>query len=68
MWTTASWVARMRGQRQDGDYTGTVSQGAMRVKFMAVSGSADKWEAEQLAGKSLGVQYRLHEDEIFFVI
>ena len=35
---------------------------------MAVSGSADVWEAEQLAGKSLGVQYRLQEDEIFFVI
>ena len=31
----------------------------MQVKFMAVSGSPDKWEAEQLAGKTLGVLYRL---------
>ena len=26
------------------------------------------WEAEQLAGKTLGVMYRLREDEIFFVL
>ena len=26
----------------------------MQVKFMAVSGSPDQWEAEQLAGKTLG--------------
>ena len=40
----------------------------MKVKFMAVSGSTDPWEAEQLAGKSLGVLYRLQEDEIYFVL
>ena len=61
---------RMRGQRIDGEYTGTVprilAQGAMKVKFMAISGSDDTWEAEQLAGKTLGVSYRLAEDEIFF--
>ena len=33
---------------------------------MAVSGSQDVWEAGQLAGKTLGVSYRLAEDEIFF--
>ena len=63
---------RMRGQRVNGDYTGTVPQilshGAMKVKFMAVAGSNDPWEAEQLAGKTLGVQYRLAEDEIFFQV
>ena len=63
---------RMRGQRVDGEYTGTVpqilSQGAMKVKFMAISGSSDQWEAEQLAGKTLGVHYRLAEDEIFFLV
>ena len=65
-------VARMRGERVDGEYTGTVprilAKGAMRVKFMAVSGSNDKWEAEQLAGKTLGVSYRLEQDEIFFIL
>ena len=56
-------VQRMRGDKVDGDYTGTVSRilakGGMQVKFMAVSGSTDKWEADQLAGKTLGVLYRL---------
>ena len=69
---SAQDVARMRGDRTDQGYTGTVpqilAQGAMKVKFMAVSGSADPWEASQLAGKTLGVQYRLEEDEIFFLI
>ena len=41
-------VDRMRGKREDTGYTGTVPQilakGAMRVKFMAVSGSTDEWE------------------------
>ena len=63
-------VERMRGSRTDGEYSGTVPQilakGAMRVKFMAVSGSQDAWEADQLAGKTLGVSYRLAEDVIFF--
>ena len=63
---------RMRGQRVDGGYTGTMPRilayGAMRVKFMAISGSSDVWEAEQLAGKTLGVMYRLKQDEIVFVI
>ena len=69
---SAQDVARMRGERTDAGYTGTVprilAQGAMKVKFMAVSGSEDPWEASQLAGKTLGVQYRLQEDEIFFQI
>ena len=63
---------RMRGQRVDGEYSGTVPQilahGAMKVKFMAISGTDDPWEVEQLAGKTLGVQYRLATDEIFFQI
>ena len=62
----------MRGERVDGVYTGTVprilSYGAMQVKFMAISGSDDQWEAEQLAGKTLGVMYRLREDVIVFLI
>ena len=65
-------VARMRGERVNGEYTGTVprilSRGAMKVKFMAVSGSSNQWEVEQLAGKTLGVQYRLEQDEIYFVL
>ena len=35
---------------------------------MAVSGSADPWEEAQLAGKTLGVQYRLQQDKIYFVL
>ena len=69
---SAEEVARMRGDRIDGTYTGTVqrilAQGALQVKFMAISGSDDVWEAEQLAGKTLGVMYRLREDEIFFLL
>ena len=60
---------RMRGRRINGEYTGTVpqilAQGAMKVKFMAISGSSDEWEAEQLAGKTLGVLYRLAQDDIY---
>ena len=63
-------VERMRGSKVDGDYSGTVprilAKGAMRVKFMVVSGSQDAWEADQLAGKTLGVSYRLAADKIFF--
>ena len=63
---------RMRGNRIDGEYTGTVPQilarGAMKVKFMAISGSDDPWETEQLAGKTLGMVYRLQHDEIVFII
>ena len=69
---SAEDVERMRGVRVGEAYTGTVprilARGAMTVKFMAVSGSSDPWEAEQLAGKTLGVQYRLQEDEIVFVL
>ena len=67
---SAEDVKRMRGSRMDGNYSGTVprilAKCAMRVKFMAVSGSQDVWEAGQLAGKTLGVSYHLAEDEIFF--
>ena len=63
-------VERMRGQRTEAGYTGTVgrilAKGAMSIKFMAVTGSADKYEAEQLGGKCLGVGYRIEEDEIHF--
>ena len=63
---------RMRGSRVDGAYTGTIPKilayGAMQVKFMAISGSSDPWEAEQLAGKTLGVMYHLQRDEIMFQI
>ena len=56
-------VARIRGDRVNGEYTGTVPRilalGAMQVMFMAVLGSEDSSEAEQLAGKTLGVSYRL---------
>ena len=69
---SAEDVQRMRGERVGEAYTGTVprilARGAMTVKFMAVSGSSDPWEAEQLAGKTLGVQYRLQEDEIVLVL
>ena len=69
---SAEDVKRMRGERVDGCYSGTVPtilvKGAMRVKFMAVSGSTDAWEKEQLGGKTLGVGYRLEEDEIFFTL
>ena len=60
------------GERTKGEYSGTVPRilayGAMQVKFMAISGSSDPWEAEQLAGKTLGVAYRLEQDEIVFLI
>ena len=63
---------RMRGERSGDGYTGTVARilakGAMTIKFMAISGSADQYEDEQLGGKCLGVGYRLLEDEIIFRI
>ena len=69
MWTIPSWAARRKTQSAceehgwTGRYTGTVPKilayGAMEVKFMAMSGSDDPWEADQLAGKTLGVSYRL---------
>ena len=63
---------QMHGQRVDGEYTGTVPKilayGVMQVKFMAITGSSDVWEAEQLAGKTLGVMYCLQSDEIVFII
>ena len=67
---TAVDVMRMRGVRENGSYTGTVakilSRGGMSVKFMAVTGSSDDWEEEQLAGKNLGVHYDIRNDEIKF--
>ena len=63
-------VARMRGERTDAGYTGTVarilSKGAMSIKFMAVTGSDDSHEKEQLGGKCLGVGYRVTEDQLHF--
>ena len=60
----------MRGTRLKDGYSGTVAQilsmGAMTVKFMAVSGSSDSFEEEQLGGKCLGVNYDLKNDEIHF--
>ena len=65
-------VKRMRGERIDGKYTGTVSQilgrGAMTVKFMAVTGSHDPVEEQQLGGKCLGVCYDIKRDQIFFLV
>ena len=45
-----------------------LAKGDMRVKFMAVSGSNDPWEEEQLGGKTLGVLYRLRQDEIYLIL
>ena len=65
-------VQRMRGKRSAEGYTGTVPQilakGGLKVKFMAITGSSDKEEARQLGGKTLGVSYRLQEDEVFFLL
>ena len=65
-------VERMRGERTQGGYTGTVARilakGAMAIKFMAVTGSSDAVEEEQLGGKCLGVGYRIAEDVIHFLI
>ena len=64
----AEEVDRMRGERTGQQYSGTVAKilslGAMTVKFMAVSGSDDLHEIEQLGGKCLGVDYDLAKDEI----
>ena len=61
-------VARMRGERTEDGYTGTVGQilalGALSIKFMAVSGSNDSHEKEQLGGKCLGVGYEIEEDVV----
>ena len=43
-----------------------LAKGAMSIKFMAVTGSNDSHEEEQLGGKCLGVSYRLVEDQIHF--
>ena len=58
---------------EDGEFTRArspriLAYGAMQVKFMAISGSSDPWEAEQLAGKTLGVMYQLERDEILFTV
>ena len=63
-------VSRMRGERTDVGYTGTVARilakGAMSIKFMAVTGSDDRYEEEQLGGKCLGVGYRIAQDLLHF--
>ena len=65
-------VNRMRGKRVRGSYTGTVSKilakGGMSVKFMAVTGSNNEFEEEQLAGKNLGVNYYICTDWIAFTL
>ena len=70
MGSSAEEVARMRGEKVGDSYSGTVaeilSMGAMTVKFMAVSGSNDPFEEEQLGGKCLGISYDLKADEICF--
>ena len=49
-------------------YTGTVTKilikGGMTIKFMAVTGSNDKVNKEQLGGKTLGVCYKINTDKI----
>ena len=45
-----------------------LAKGAMTIKFMAVTGSRDDFEEEQLGGKCLGVSYRIAEDIIHFSI
>ena len=65
-------VERMRGERTDDGYTGTVAKilakGAMTIKFMAVTGTDDAYEEEQLGGKCLGVGYRMSPDQLHFRI
>ena len=66
-------VDRMRGTRIDGKYTGTVSRilakGAMEVKFMAVSGSTDEWEAGAAgSARRWASSIALEQDEIYFVL
>ena len=65
-------VERMRGVRVNGQYSGTIarilSKGGMSVKFMAVTGSDDAHEEEQLGGKNLGVGYSIRDDEITFAM
>ena len=62
----------MRGERVEGGYTGTAAQilskGGMAIKFMAVTGSSDTFEEEQLGGKNLGVSYNIRSDEIILAI
>ena len=69
---SAEDVARMRGERTSQGYTGTVAKilakGAMSIKFMAVTGSDDAYEEEQLGGKCLGVGYRMSQDLLHFRI
>ena len=38
----------------------------MAIKFMAVTGSDDPHEEEQLGGKCLGVGYRISQDQMHF--
>ena len=40
----------------------------MSVKFMAITGSRDPVEEQQLGGKCLGVSYDIREDQIFFQV
>ena len=65
-------IEQMRGERVDGEYTGTIARillrGGMSVKFMAITGSQDEHEEEQLGGKHLGVNYDIQADEIAFTL
>ena len=61
-------VQRMRGERVDGKYTVAqiLAKAGMSVKFMAVTGSNDQYEKDQLASKNLGISYDIKADEILF--
>ena len=65
-------VNRMRGERIGDSYTGTVprilQRGGMQIKFMAVTGSDDPMEESQLGGKTLGVNYSIKSDEVWFTL
>ena len=65
-------MVRMRGNKTQDEYDGTVARilriGAMKVKFMVMSGSQDPEDAAQLGGKVLGIGYRINQDEIHFSI
>ena len=65
-------VKRMRGERTETGYSGTVAQilqkGGMKVKFMAITGTQDDEEERQLGGKTLGVSYHLKLDQVHFTL
>ena len=63
-------VERMRRDRVEGVYSGTVerilAKGGMSMKFMAITGSDEEYEAAQLAGKFLGINYDIKADQVTF--